>query len=335
MDPAKLGAAKTLIMSAKADPKHVEKDANGTITAFRVLPLGKHTLTRPGEKLALNVSGEFVDKVVAAHAAKGVKIPIDCEHTAFFAAQKAGISESELVAVTGNKMLAMGYCSLAKRADGLWAEGVEWNEPGKAIAASGIMRYHSPVMHIGDDLVTSVSMTKLPFLDKLDAIACAVDEEGTSEIAEGGENKQNADGSLRARLAKMLELGEDIDDTAIITALEAILANLAEMKTQVETVAASATNLQNEKRETIIAAALADGRISNATAAEFCSLDCDVVERIVSKLVPSQGVKLKVISASAAPAPETKSRELDDNQLRILRASGATEDQINRIKAGE
>ncbi|MCX6984790.1 MAG: hypothetical protein NT118_08590, partial [Lentisphaerae bacterium] len=123
--------ALSLMTDGQAENAPVERDAEGTLTGFRILKFGPLSVTKGTKEGTVAMSGEFnpehADVIMGNFAAKGAKNPIDCNHMLYALANKAGVDEGEIVKVTGRESLAMGYGDLEKRDDGLWIKGVEWS----------------------------------------------------------------------------------------------------------------------------------------------------------------------------------------------------------------
>ena len=70
---------------------------------FRLFEVGENKLTRNGKDCILPLSAEDVAAIADYQHKKGEKIPIDSRHALFLAAEKAGVSESEMLRmVPGN-----------------------------------------------------------------------------------------------------------------------------------------------------------------------------------------------------------------------------------------
>jgi hypothetical protein len=265
--------ALSLMTDGQAENAPVERDAEGTLTGFRILKYGPLSVTKGTKEGTVAMTGEFTlehaDVIMGNFAAKGAKNPIDCNHMLYALANKAKVDESEVVKVTGRESLAMGYGDLEKRDDGLWMKGIDWSPLGKEIITSKVFRYHSPVLRgMKDDnlRVTSVSLCETPAIDHLDAIAAAETdvpaEAAVAPVAPKAE--KGADAAVAARISSILGLDAGAAPEAIYSALEGIVKRMAELAGQQGQLDELAAAEETRKVEALVMEGLKDGKISNA-----------------------------------------------------------------------
>lgn len=238
----------------------VERSSDGLPKAWRLLAFGPLSLTKDGKTSKGAFTEADADLICTAHKEKGVKLPIDSNHVMHALAGTLGKDERDIAAATGGDALAMGFGDLEKRPDGLWLSGVSWTPIGAGLMKEKAFRHFSPVfrgLSDGKLRVTSVSVLNYPAIDGQEAIACA---------AEGGkvgpvDPVNKVDNGLAAGILKALGLPPETAPEDILKAVEGLAMRLKELSTQQEELALSA---ETARRKELIAAALADGRLSNA-----------------------------------------------------------------------
>ena len=223
---------------------HVQRGADGVPTGWRLFGFGPFRLTQDGQEYGGEFAQEHADAILAQAERKGTPVPLDAHHSLSAIANELGVDETELAATLSGKRLTLAFARLAKRADGLWLQDIEWTDLGRKLIAGGHFRYFSPVLRglaDGRLRITSVALTNNPALQGLDAIAASDgDTDGTDG---GGRVLRLADLVTRAvtpkwkgeqmkeLLAKLgLILGTDIalsDDGKAPEAVETKLATLA------------------------------------------------------------------------------------------------------------
>lgn len=241
----------------------VERSSDGLPKAWRLLAFGPLSLTKDGKTSKGAFTEADADLICTAHKEKGVKLPIDSNHVMHALAGTLGQDERDIAAATGGDALAMGFGDLEKRADGLWLSGVSWTPIGAGLMREKAFRHFSPVfrgLSDGKLRVTSVSVLNYPAIDGQEAIACA-GEVNKVNPADSVNSVNKVDNALAAGILKALGLPPETAPEDILKAVEGLAMRLKELSTQQEELALSA---ETARRRELIAAALADGRLSNA-----------------------------------------------------------------------
>ena len=109
---------------------------DGAPKPFRLFRIGENALTQNGKDFKLTLSAEDMDNIVEYQRKKGEKIPIDSRHALMLAAEKAHVTESEALQAVPSAVAALGFASLERRDDGLYASDVALNGDGKAVPAA-------------------------------------------------------------------------------------------------------------------------------------------------------------------------------------------------------
>lgn len=177
--------------------EHVQWGADGAPLGWRLLPLGKFRLTRDGDEFEGELSAEIAETMLAAAAAKGTPVPLDLHHNLKALADALGLDEDALARVLPQGVLTIGFGRLARRADGLWLEAVEWTDVGRKLIGAGLFRYFSPVIRglaDGRYRMTSVALTNSPALQGLDALAA---EDGGTDRTDGTDKTDGGGRVLR------------------------------------------------------------------------------------------------------------------------------------------
>jgi len=168
---------------AGADSAHVERDAGGVPTAWRVFAFGPISITRDSDSAPLTgtFAPEHAEAIVANYARKGTKIPLDSRHFTFRLAQNMGVDESDVVELLHSDKATFGFAALEARADGLWIVDAEYHPLARKLLAEGVLRYFSPALRGlsgGPEALklTSCTFSNRPATDGLRAIAAEADE---------------------------------------------------------------------------------------------------------------------------------------------------------------
>lgn len=156
---------------------------------FRLFAAGENRLTRNGRECKLTLTAEELKAIADYHAKKGEKIPIDSRHALLFAAEKAGLNESEAAKSIPSGIAALGYAKLEARGDGLYATEIELMPLAAELFKQGSLRYYSPVIRGLDGesplRVTSIAMDNVPALNKLEILAASGEECGIKQKTPG------------------------------------------------------------------------------------------------------------------------------------------------------
>jgi len=164
-----------------SDTPHIERDADGVPTAFRVFRQGIVELTQDGRGIKGDLTQADLDSVMNYHLAKGNEIPIDCEHFLASLATKLGIEEADLIKTNpllGEKACA-GFCRLQYRGNEIWASITRWSDRARRLlsrAADELYMYFSPMLRglINPPFrITSITLTNEPAMNRMDNFAMA------------------------------------------------------------------------------------------------------------------------------------------------------------------
>ena len=112
---------------------------------FRLFKTGENLLTRNGKDYRLTLSAEDIAAIADYQCKKGEKIPIDSRHALFFAAEKAGVKESDMLKMVPGNVAALGFAALESRSDGLWAVDVELSPLAAELLQNGCQAGQSPL----------------------------------------------------------------------------------------------------------------------------------------------------------------------------------------------
>lgn len=238
--------------------------------AIRLLPAGVFRAKdgRPQGLPGWRMDDQSAMTILAAAAAQQDRFLIDYDHTTLY------------TQATGAKAPAAGWFSRLewRPDDGLYATDVEWTAAAAAAIEAREYRYISPVLTFDakTGAVTGLLMAALvnyPALDGLSDLAAA----HFHHCREGHALMNDA-------LLKLLDLPDDADEAAVITAVSALAAKLAEAETQMAALSAAtpdpaqfvplsamaalqaelaalAAKVQTEELRKLIEPALADGRL--------------------------------------------------------------------------
>lgn len=282
-------------------------------TAWRLLKVGDNRLKKRGRDFVIRLSAEDIIAALRHQAEMGEKLPIDSRHALFLAAEKAGVSEAEMLKSVPQGVAALGFGSLGERDGDLWIEDVEWLPLAAELLRQGQLRYFSPVVRglggAGPFRVTSVAMDNVPALCDLDVLAAS------GEVPELRKtNKEVVMKELEKALRQLL--GDDAltlgaeTETALaekVTALAATLPELREQAAKVEALSAEASALElaaeTAKKTQLIDGALADGRVCKAQKGTLLKLDSVALAEFLAAIPPDKTVP--VTPAPAADSQET------------------------------
>lgn len=165
----------------------VERDVAGLPKAWPILRAGDNVVTRrQAMPINLRLTREDLQGMVEYHQAKGVKIPLDCQHVVSNLAGKVGLDEAELLRRLPRYSGVAGFGKLELRGEALYLAEVEYLPIGREVMAAGQFRYFSPALRGLDGKsplrCTSVALTNEPCLNGLVSLAAAEDGESDENV---------------------------------------------------------------------------------------------------------------------------------------------------------
>ncbi len=330
------------------------QDSPGCQAPDRVtlVKFGPNAFTKGSERGEFVFTGDDAEMVIAEFAARGRDLVIDYEHQT----------------LSGAKAPAAGWIErLEKSADGLVAKVKYWTEEAKRLLAAGEYRYFSPVLHFSRSgrrvsAIHSVALTNHPALHQVPALVAddAADEAspglafqneernekecvpmdellkrlGLLALADAG-GQEKADAVLR-EVDALLKLKEDFEkflklhDLGSLEELEESLRDGvgAEERERLE------KELRERDAEAAVAKAFYDGKLaerSRAWAVAFAERDLAAFKdwsENAPRVVPDN----EVAAAGRKPRGD---RDLDETELKVFRALGLSEGQIEKLNEKE
>ena len=167
---------------------------DGAPKPFRLFRIGENARTQNGKDVKLTWSPGVLENIVEDQRKKGEKIPIDSRHALMLAAEKAHVTESEALQAVPSAVAALGFASLERRDDGLYASDVELLPLGAELFRQGALRYYSPVIRGLDGKsplrVTSIAMDNVPALNNLEMLAASAEAVSETQTPGSGKNKE-------------------------------------------------------------------------------------------------------------------------------------------------
>ncbi len=203
---------------------HVQRDAQGVPTAWRIVAFGPLSITQDGATRTGEFLPEHADEIVAYHATKGERIPIDCEHYSKNLADLLGVEEPELAALLKGERAAAGFAGLEKRADGLWLTAATFVPRARLLMEQGMYGYFSPVFRglVKPPLrITSVALTNTPAIDQLDSLAARAETDPDPKTLGDSPNQEGTD-PMMEQLKKLLKLDPKATDADVLAAVQAL-----------------------------------------------------------------------------------------------------------------
>lgn len=250
---------------------------------FRLFKTGENLLTRNGKDYQLTLSAEDIAAIADYQRKKGEKIPIDSRHALFFAAEKAGVKESDMLRMVPSNVAALGFAALESRPDGLWAVDVELSPLAAELLQNGSLRYWSPVVRGLDGRsplrVTSIAMDNVPALNNLDILAAGGENiktmSGLPDQTMKGDCKMSnlTEKALRKLLGDDALVLSDTTDTEIAGKVEALAAELESLRADKAKLEALELAGETQKREQLIDQAIKENRVTNAEKDGLMQLD--------------------------------------------------------------
>lgn len=245
---------------------------DGAPKPFRLFRIGENSLTQNGKDFKLTLTPEDLENIVEYQRKKGEKIPIDSRHALMLAAEKAHVTESEALQAVPSAVAALGFASLERRDDGLYASDVELLPLGAELFRQGALRYYSPVIRGLDGKsplrVTSIAMDNVPALNNLEMLAASA--EAVSETQTPGSGKNKEVNMTRTEIALRKLLGDeslalsDSTDEVVATKLEALSAEIPELRRKASEVDALKLAAETEQKKALIDKAVAENRVNNS-----------------------------------------------------------------------
>jgi len=162
------------VQDLRGTPAHVERDADGVPTAWRIFGYGPVRITRDGRTLEGEFTPHHAAEIVAHFRRKGTPIPLDSRHFTFRLAESLGVDETDIIDLLKTDSATFGFAALEARDDGLWLTGAEYHPLARRLIAEGTLRYFSPVLRglaAGPLRLTSMTFTNTPATDGQLAIA--------------------------------------------------------------------------------------------------------------------------------------------------------------------
>ena len=273
---------------------------------FRLFRIGENSLTQNGKDYTLTLSVEDLRAIAGYNAKKGEKIPIDSRHALLLAAEKAKITEAEALKAVPSGIAALGFAKLELRDDGLYATDVELLPLGSELFRQGALRYYSPVIRGLDGKsplrVTSIAMDNVPALNNLKMLAASGEAASEQPTPETGKNKEvnmtKTEIALRKLLGDESLALSDSTDEVVAAKLEALSAELPELRRKAEETDTLKLAAETEKKPALIDKAIAENRATNAEREGLMRLD---VAWLAAELPKRPGDKVP-----AAKLPEGK-----------------------------
>lgn len=286
-----------------------ERGADGAVTGWRLLKAGRNELYKEGLPYSLELPMEALEGAAKLQAEKGERIPIDSRHALYFAAERAGVEESEALKLVPGGVAALGFGELEAREDGLWITRIEWCPLAQELMRQKAIQYFSPVVRGLDGKtpfrVTSVAMDNVPALSGLEVLAAGQEAHNKKETC-----MEKTLEALRKLVGDdTLALGDEADgDIAakiedVARRLAELEAKLAEAEAQVnelkagkdaaeQKVAEAAMAQESALKEALLGQALGEGRITNAQAESLKGLGSAALGEFL-KATPGQAVPRK------------------------------------------
>lgn len=289
---------------------------DGAPKPFRLFRIGENALTQNGKDFKLTLSAEDMDNIVEYQRKKGEKIPIDSRHALMLAAEKAHVTESEALQAVPSAVAALGFASLERRDDGLYASDVELLPLGAELFRQGALRYYSPVIRGLDGKsplrVTSIAMDNVPALNNLEMLAASAEAVSETQTPGSGKNKEvnmtKTEIALRKLLGDESLALSDSTDEVVAAKLEALSAEIPELRRKASEVDALKLAAETEQKKALIDKAVAENRVTNSERDGLMKLD--------TAWLAAELPKRPQNAAPVNPLPEEK----DDDDAEALSA---------------
>ena len=313
---------------------------SNALKPFRLFRIGENRLTRNGRDCKLTFSADELKSITEYQRKKGEKIPIDSRHALFLAAEKAHLTESDALKAVPSGIAALGFANLELREDGLYAVEIELTPLAGELFRQGALRYWSPVIRGLDGnsplRITSIAMDNVPALNDLEILAASAEfttrpDRSYRSDPDGSNRKEITMTKTEHALAKLLG-GEilalsDSTDAAVAAKLEALAAELPELRAAKAKVEELELSAENSRKKELIDKAIAENRITNAERKGLMELD---VAWLAAEL--PKRPKNAVPSVRLPDAAETEDEELSEEEKRLARKMGLSTEEYLRSK---
>lgn len=305
---------------------------------FRLFRIGENTLTQNGHDYKLTLSAEDLKAIAEYNAKKGEKIPIDSRHALLLAAEKANITEAEALKAVPSGIAALGFAKLELRDDGLYASEIDLMPLAAELFRQGALRYYSPVIRGLDGKsplrVTSIAMDNVPALNKLEILAASGEDGGAQTITPGTGRKKEVEMDLTQKALGKL-LGEDTlvlsdsTDAVIAAKLEALGAELPELRRKAAEADTLKLAAENDKKKELIDKAIAENRVTNAEREGLMGLDVAWLAAELPKR-PANAVPTAKVPEGKEEDPE----KLTDGEKKFAEKMGLSAEEFLKSKKG-
>lgn len=318
--------------------------------SFLLLRRGENPYTVDGKQGSLSLADDDIDRLIAEFEGRAKELVIDYEHQT----------------ITGQIAPAAGWIDhLSKTAEGIVAHVRRWTEKAAQFLESGEYRYFSPVVFSLNGhpaALHSVALTNHPAIHGIAALAAAdivypnttqnqgVQMETLRKIADalGMSNAVPTEGAvdestfidsfleqcrtMRSRVEEadaFLKLHECPDFDSLTLKIKGMISP--------EKLASLSDKVQDYEAEEAVARAFADGKLTEAQrpwALAYAKKNLAAFSDFIATspvIAPGPADRLPLFDGGV----KHQSIALGEAELRILRASGANEQQIERIRKGE
>ena len=311
-----------------------------TLRPFRLFRIGENRLTRNGKDYKLTFSEDELKSIADYNRKKGEKIPIDSRHALLLAAEKANISETEALKAVPSSVAALGFAGLELRNDGLYAVEIELSPLAAELFRQGALRYWSPVIRGLDGnsplRITSIAMDNVPALNNLEILAASAESTTQPDRSyrsdpDGSNRKEPIMTKTEQALTKLLG-GEmlalsDSNDAAVAAKLEALAAELPELRAAKAKVEELQLSAENNRKKELIDKAVKENRITNAERKGLMELD---VAWLAAEL--PKRPRNAVPSTRLPDGSKDDEEMLSDEEKILARKMGLSEEEYLRSK---
>lgn len=309
---------------------------------FLLVKFGRNDLTKGADRGFFDFNEGDAQSIIMDFSARGKDIVIDYEHQTN----------------TGNEAPAAGWIRrlAVEPGQGLFADGVEWTEKGRARLEKREYRYHSPVLYLRDGrpfMLQSVALTNHPALHGYPALV-ADDNINTTEEQHMNENLKKIATMSGVNIVTLADGKEDekataeavfiaLADQAKKAAALAELLVLHDCKTAEELAlriagmvpAAEKQALEGKlakiAAEKAVSQALTDGKLVEAQktwALAYAEKDLQAFSDFVAK-APKVAPGIAPID-TGKPAKASDRKEFSDVELTIFKRVGLSNEQIKK-----
>lgn len=288
--------------------------------SFPVLPK-TGTLTQSGETKRYTLNDKALQHLVLSSGyGPNREIPIDFEHSLYYAAEQAKTDEAAYAQEHPGEKHAAGWVSLQNTAEGVVAILNSMSDRAKELIKEKAVKYISPVVRNfgGDMQISSLALTNTPAINELPPLVA-------SALAEPPNPSQEVQMDL-SKVIEALDLqGGDLvasgDETKQV---ESIVSAINSLKSERDTLL---QEKQESKRNDIIASAQANGKLPESMLDWAKQQTVEALEswaQVAPRIVPTQEV---VASQIVPAAPSMESQELSDEAVAIRESFEAIKKQ--------